>query len=197
MEDRLNDAKTGWQQVRFSDWYSEKNKPMEIATGTALWYRAGKPLVPIRWVLARGPEGELGPMAIACTGLEMGAVQIVEQYLKRWQVEVAFEEARAHLGAGAQRQWPGLSTLRSAPCLMALFSIVTIWANHLEPLQKLTTFQTAWYFKPYPAFSDAVASIRYRTWQFQLSLHSSKNTECDIGPQIFNDHLAFMAARAA
>lgn len=197
LEDRLSDPNTKWQQVRFSTWYDEENKLMKIATGTSLWYRSGEPLVPIRWVLVRDPEGKLDPIVIACTDLEMDAFQIVEQYLKRWQVEVTFEEVRAHLGVETQRQWSDLSILRSTPCLMALFSIITLWADHLETLQKLTTFQTAWYFKPYPTFSDAVASVRYRIWLFQLSSHSSKNTECELNFKLFNDHLAFMAARAA
>ena len=89
---------TKWQKVRFSSWYGEENKLMEIATGTSLWYRAGKPLVPLRWVLVRDPKGKLDPMAIACTDLEMDAIQIIRHYLKRWQVEVTFEEVRAHLG---------------------------------------------------------------------------------------------------
>jgi predicted RNA polymerase sigma factor len=30
-----------------------------VATGTATWYRAGVPPVPIRWLLVRDPKGEL------------------------------------------------------------------------------------------------------------------------------------------
>ena len=194
---RITCKLTKWQKVRFSSWYGEENKLMEIATGTALWYRAGKPLVPLRWVLVRDPEGKIDAMAIACTDLEMDAFQIIVQYLKRWQVEVTFEEVRAHLGVETQRQWSDLSILRTTPCLMALFSIITIWADYLKTVNKLTTFQTAWYFKPYPTFSDAVASVRYRIWQFQLSSLSMKNTECELSFKFFINHLAFMAARAA
>lgn len=194
---RLTCRTTQWQRVSFSTWYDQENKPMEIATGTSLWYRAGKPLVPLRWVLVRDPEEKIDPIAIACTDLELDAIQIIEHYLKRWQVEVTFEQVRAHLGVETQRQWSDLSILRSTPCLMALFSIITLWADHLETLKKLTIFQTAWYSKPYPTFSDAVASVRYRIWQFQLSSHSLKNTKCELSLKLFNDHLAFMAARAA
>ena len=197
LEKRLNDPNTKWQKVRFSNWYDEKNKLMEITSGTSLWYRAGKPLVPIRWVLVRDPKGILDPMVIACTDLKLKPIQIIEHYLKRWQVEVTFQEVRAHLGVETQRQWSDLSILRTTPCLMALFSIITLWADYLESINKLTTFQTAWYFKPYPTFSDALASVRYRIWQFQLSLHSTKNIDCELNFKLFNEHLAFMAARAA
>lgn len=197
LEKRLKDPKTRWKKVRFSSWYSEHNKLMEIATGTALWYRAGKGLVPVRWVLIRDPKGKLDPMAIACTNLQMDAFQIVQQYLQRWQVELTFEEVRAHLGVETQRQWSDLSIARTTPVLMALFSIITLWATHLVDMQKLTVFQTAWYQKPYPTFSDAVASVRYRIWQFQLNLHSVKNPDRDKMNRLIFEHLAFMAARAA
>jgi hypothetical protein len=197
LNERLVDPKTKWKKVRFSKWYGEQNKEMEITSGKAVWYRGGKPIVPIRWVIIRDPSGKLEPMAIQSTDLELEPVQIVRHYIKRWKVEVTFEEVRAHLGVETQRQWSDLSILRSTPTLMALFSIITIWADYLFALQKLTVFQTAWYKKTYPTFSDALASVRYRIWHFQVSLHSIVSTDCkEIHLKII-EHLAFMAARAA
>jgi len=197
LEERLDDPDTEWQRVCFSTWYGEENKIMEITSGTAVWYRGGKPAVPLRWVLIRDPEGELEPMTIQSTDLELGPIEIVRHYLKRWQVEVTFEEVRAQLGVETQRQWSDLSILRSTPTLMALFSIITLWADDLNSMQKLTVFQTAWYQKEYPTFSDAVASIRYRIWRYQLSLHSVKTSDRKEINNLFINHIAFMAARAA
>jgi len=193
----LDNSDTSWQQVRFSKWYGEQNKLMEITSGTALWYRGGKPIVPLKWVLVRDPEAKHDPICIQATNLNLEPFKIVEHYIKRWQVEVTFEEVRAHLGVETQRQWADLSILRTTPVLMALFSIITLWANFLNHKQLLTAFQTAWYYKPYPTFSDAVAAVRYRTWQFQLSLQSFKNQDRKEIEQLFFNHLAFMAARAA
>ena len=92
----------------------------------------------------------------------MKPVEIVRHFVKRWQVEVTFEEVRAHLGVETQRQWSDLAILRSTPTLMALFSVLTLWANELFHMQKLTVFQTTWYKKTYPTFSDAMASVHYR-----------------------------------
>ena len=197
LKERLTDEQTKWQRVRFSKWYGEQNKQMEIASGKAIWYRAGKAQIPIKWVLVRDPKGKHDPVAILCTDLTMARKEIVQHFVKRWQVEVTFEEVRAHLGVETQRQWSDLSIARTTPVLMALFSIITIWANHLYSMQKLTVFQTAWYQKPYPTFSDAVASVRYRIWQFQFNSHSSKKTDCEKIKQLIIKHLAFMAARAA
>ncbi len=194
---RLTSGQTEWTPVRFSSWYGEGNKLMEITSGTAIWYRGGKPAVPVKWVLVRDPEGKLDPMAIQCTDLDMGAVEIVEHYLKRWCVEVTFEEVRAHLGVETQRQWSDKSIARTTPVLMALFSIVALWADHLETLQKLTTFQTAWYKKNCPTFSDAIASVRYRIWQFQINLRSLKNTDREKINLPFLEHLAFTANHLA
>lgn len=196
LQHRLHSPKTKWQRVRFSKWYGEQNKPMEIASGKAIWYRAGKATIPIKWVLVRDPKGKHDPVAILCTDLKMARREIVQDFVKRWQVEVTFEEVRAHLGMETQRQWSDLSIARTTPVLMALFSLVTLWADQLNDMQKLTVFQTAWYQKPYPTFSDAVASVRYRIWQFQLNSHSVKNTDRDKIKHLIIKHLAFMAARA-
>ena len=197
LQQRLDDPNTKWKQVRFSKWYNEENKLMEITSGIAIWYRSGKPIVRLQWVLIRDPKGKSDPIALQCTDLSMDSFQIVKHYLNRWPVEVTFEEVRAHLGVETQRQWSDLAILRTTPVLMALFSIITLWANYLYNKQLLTAFQTAWYYKPYPTFSDAVAAVRYRIWHFQLSLHSSKNKDRKESNFNFIKHLAFMAARAA
>ena len=196
MQQRLNHPDTQWQQVRFSKWYKEKNKIMEITSGKALWYRTGKPPIPLKWVIIRDPNGLLDPVAIQCTDLNLSAIQIVKHYLKRWQVEVTFEELRTHLGVETQRQWADLSIQRTTPTLMALFSLVTLWADQLNSMKKLTVFQTTWYHKGYPTFSDAMASVRYRIWQYQIYLRSAKLTDRNKKRGSLIDHLAFMVARA-
>ena len=197
LQQRLTDENTKWTRVKFSQWYDEKDKIMEIASGTSRWYRAGKPINSIRWVLVRDPEGKADPIPIVCTDLDLNPFEIVRHFVKRWQVEVTFEEVRAHLGVETQRQWSDLAILRSTPILMALFSLITLWANQLVNMQKLTVFQTAWYYKPYPTFSDAVASIRYRIWQYQVFSQSAKIDDCIFNLTKLFNHLAFMAARAA
>src|SRR5215472_18934300 len=59
----LTDRRLSWQRCRISLWYGRTNRLVEIATGTALWYRSGIDPVPIRWLLVRDPTGELDPQA--------------------------------------------------------------------------------------------------------------------------------------
>ena len=82
----------------------------------------------------------------------------------RWQVEVTFQQVRAHLGVETQRQWSDLAIARTTPILFGLFSIVTLLANRLARGGKLPVRQAAWYRKPRATFSDAIALVRERLW---------------------------------
>jgi hypothetical protein len=81
----------------------------------------------------------------------------------RWGLEVTFEEARSHLGLETQRQWSNLAIQRTTPVLLGLFCLVTLLAHHLSDGQ-LSAQTTAWYLKPQPTFSDAIALVRYHLW---------------------------------
>ena len=52
-------------------------------------------------------------------------------------IEVTFHEVRTHLGVETQRQWSDLAILRTTPALLALFSLVTIFAHQLLQGQPL------------------------------------------------------------
>lgn len=193
---RLVDKTTNWIPVHFSKWYNQADKWMEISVGKAIWYRAGKASIPILWILIRDPKGKMEPRAILSTDLNLEAKQVIEMYLHRWQIEVTFEEVRAHLGVESQRQRSHLSILRTTPCLMALFTLVTIWADQLFQLKLLKLHTTAWYKKESFTFADAIASVRARIWSVQLNLHLGFRPKCEKNEYDIYQHLAFMATRA-
>ena len=66
-----------------------------------------------------------------CTDIEADPLQIVQWYMLRWQVEVTFEELRAHLGVETQRQWSDQAIARTTPSLFGLFSVATLAADVL------------------------------------------------------------------
>ena len=197
LKERLSDPNTQWKTVILHPWYSQASKKMEIASGTCIWYRGGQGAVPIRWVLIRDPEGDLDTFALLSTDLELSPIQIVQHYLKRWQIEVTFEEVRLHLGVETQRQWSDLAILRTTPVLMSLFSLITIWANQLNKMGKLITNQTSWHKNENPTFADALASVRTRVWEYQFSSRSSKNNDREEINSLLIKHLTYMATRAA
>lgn len=97
--------KTVWQGVKLEGWYGGRTCELQVASDTAVWYHTGLPVVPIRWVLVKDPTGKLEPQAFLSTDTHATAEQILLWFRQRWQVEVTFEEVRAHLGVETQRQW--------------------------------------------------------------------------------------------
>ena len=67
---RLADPATVWQTSTVS-WYGGVTRSVEMATGTALWYHAGVPPVPLRWVLIRDPEGKFAHAGPCCVPTNM------------------------------------------------------------------------------------------------------------------------------
>jgi hypothetical protein len=174
LSDVLADASTGWQAIVVPGWYGAGERTIEIASATAVWRHGGLPVVPIRWVLVRDPENRFAPQALLCTDLDREPTQIVSWFVRRWNVEVTFQEARAHLGVETQRQWSDKAIARTTPCLLALFSLVTLLASRLPIRERAQVTTTAWYAKPKPTFVDALAAVRYAIWREQASVMSRR-----------------------
>ncbi len=66
---------------------------------------------------------------------------------------------------------------RTTPCLLALFSIVTLLATRLPARQRRQITATAWYVKPQPTFSDALAAVRRAIWREQALATSPRRTQ--------------------
>jgi hypothetical protein len=52
---------TDWERQMIGQvrrWLPGRSLVIQIVSGTALWYHAGQPPLPIRWVLIRDPQGE-------------------------------------------------------------------------------------------------------------------------------------------
>jgi len=164
----LLDPGTVWQPHTVALWYGRTNRLVEIASHTAIWYHPGKPPVPIRWLIVRDPTGELEPQAFLATDLDAQPTDILQWFVSRWQVEVTFQETRAHLGVETQRQWSDLAILRTTPALLGIFSLVTLWAHDIAACSTLTPRGAAWYPKAHPTFSDAIAAVRRKIWAQQI-----------------------------
>ena len=46
-------------------WYNGATRTVELTSQTAVWYRSGKPPVPLRWVLVRDPQAN-SPHRLCC-----------------------------------------------------------------------------------------------------------------------------------
>jgi hypothetical protein len=76
----------------------------------------------------------------------------VEWFIKRWQVEVTFEETRRHLGIETNRQRSAKAIAQTTPPLMGLFSLVAM-------------------------FSDAIGCVRQQIWEWQSFQTSGAEVE--------------------
>jgi hypothetical protein len=172
LEKRLEDGRVKWQEVIIPNWYGKENKKMLITTGKSIWYKSSFPTIELQWVLLKDPEGKIESRAIQCTDLNLCPMEIINFFIRRWTVEVTFQEVRAHLGVETQRQWSDMAIARTTPVLMGLFSLTTLLAHQLNKQNILTVNQSAWYQKEQPTFSDAIASVRYQIWRKQKLLTS-------------------------
>jgi len=161
---RLANGKTRWQTATVPNWYGNTGRRIQFCSGTAIWYHGGLPPASIRWVLIRDPQGRFDPLALLSTDSAAKPLDIVADYVCRWQLEVTFEEARAHLGLETQRQWSDKAIARSTPILLSLFSLVTLLASSLQTQQRIPVLCSSWYQKSLPTFSDALAAVRRHLW---------------------------------
>jgi hypothetical protein len=193
---RLENPQTVWQDAVVR-WYGGVLRSVTYATGTAVWYHTGLPPVPIRWVLLRDPASQFEPQALLSTDPTQEAVPIVEAFVLRWQVEVTFHEARAHLGIETQRQWSDRAIQRTTPALLGLFSLVTLLAHQHLAQRPEPVRQAAWYTKPRPTFVDALALVRRKLWPVEVFTPSPQPIGMIEIPQAllarFVDTLAYAA----
>ena len=193
----LADASTSWRPVVVPGWYGAGERTVEIASATAVWRHGGLPVVPIRWVLVRDPEHRFAPQALLCTDPAQEPAQIVAWFVRRWRVEVTFQEVRHHLGVETQRQWSDKAIARTTPCLLALFSIVTLLAARLPARERQRIAATAWYPKPQPTFSDALAAVRRAVWREQALATSPRRSDRTKRRHVLPLSLADALCRAA
>jgi hypothetical protein len=177
LQARINDATTVWRTVTLEHWYSQGKRSVHVATGTAVWHSSGLPAVPMRWVLVRDPKRQFKPQALLCTDQHMAPAQILGWFVRRWQVEVTFEETRAHLGMETQRQWSSLAIARTTPAILALYSVVTLLAKPLFEQGFVAIRTAAWYDKQAPTFSDTIALVRRYLWHAQSLSMSDKSAD--------------------
>ncbi len=172
LSETLADAATVWQRVTIPGWYGEGERRVELTTGTAVWRHSGVPLVPIRWGAGARSVGPVRAASTLCTTLDYSPEQVLRWFVQRWQLEVTFEETRAHLDVETQRQWSNRAIARATPCLLGLFSLVTLLAARLRASDRRSVAASAWYRKSQPTFSDTLAIVRRHLWQEQGFLMS-------------------------
>lgn len=160
-------------------WYGGLTKNVEFVQLSCLWYLLGREPIPLNVIVLKKAPKNNDVVVLASTNLEHSAEKIIEYFVLRWNIEVTFEETRAHLGIETQRQWSDQAIKRTTPLIMALFSIVTLIGVKLHnSKQYISTEVTSWYNKETErTFSDVLSMVRKNIWLAKLSSNSANNDE--------------------
>lgn len=192
------DPDTGWAPITISGWYGAQQRTVEVVSKTAIWYSTGLPAVPLRWVLIRDPQEEFETQALLCTDLEADPERIISWFVRRWQMESTFAETRQRLGFETQRHWSDKAIGRTAPAMLALFSLVTLFAHQYMAGSADIVRRTAWYDKERPTFSDALALVRKELWSQEATFYRSPREDDTVKvPRGFVERLTDVVCYAA
>ena len=133
-------------------------------------------------MLVKTPGGKNEAETFFSTDITNSPTQIIEWFVLRWNIEVTFEETRAHLGIETQRQWSDQAIARTTPLLMALLSILVLVAVKMHETKNLVVQETtSWYDKKGElTLADILMVIRRSIWvkmYFSISKNHEKNTD--------------------
>ncbi len=192
------DPSTQWRSVVVAEWYGAEERTVEVVSNIALWYSTGLPAVPLRWVLIRDPREEFRTQALLCTDLGAEPERIISWFVRRWQMETTFQEVRQRLGFETQRQWSEKAIGRTAPVLLGLFSLVTLFAHRQMAQEGSRTIRrAAWYDKSRPTFTDALALVRKELWTCTTFRGSLSYLDTVKVPRAFMERLTDAVCYAA
>ena len=156
-------------------WYGGGDRRVEWVSQTGHWYKAGQGMVPIRWVYTHDLQGTHRDDYFYSTDPDLDPTRIITCFTARWPIETTFQEVREHLGFETPRQRVAASVLRTGPCLLGLYSLITlIFVQHARS-HSIRARCTPWYTKTQPTFSDAITTVRRLLWTETIFETSSKH----------------------
>lgn len=184
-----------WESVTLSIY--GKDVAVKLKSMRCLWYTvAGTRLV--KMTVTRDPTGRISDRAYFSTDAEISKGDILVQFARRWEIEVAFRNTKQAMGLeDPQNGWwrrqshsprpkkkPGPNprgrvgekaihhTLTMA---FASYAVTVLWyLRHGKPEDDVARVkkQAPWYrHKEHPSFIDMLAAVRREIWQTRLSQH--------------------------
>jgi len=171
----------------------------------ALWYTvAGTQRLSI--VVTRDPAGRLGDRAFFSTQDESSESDILVQYARRWEIEVAFRNTKQAMGLedpqnGWWRRKAGSPRPKKRPgpnprgqkgetavnhtliLVFTAYALVVLWylehGNSEDDVARVRS-EAPWYrHKHTPSFNDMLAALRRQIWIARLSRHPVLKPVCD------------------
>ena len=104
-------------------------------------------------------------MAVFSTDVERPVATIIAQFVRRWNIEVTFEETRRHLGVETPASMVGPGHCpHHAGFIRPVFPGVSDGAPPGRPGPGPADWVTAWYRKSEATFSDVLAMVSRVLW---------------------------------
>ena len=176
-------------------WYGGGQRQVDTLTGTGHWYKAGRGLVAIRWVLVRDTTGTHRDEYFFTTDVGLSASAVIGAYCGRWNIETTFQEMRSELGLETTRGWREKTVLRAAPCLFGLYTVVALLFHALPESKRSGGVE--WPGKTVTTFSDALAAVRRWLWAESLLPQAGQTMGLEQLPEPVRELLLTTLAPAA
>lgn len=144
-------------------WYGGGRRVVDVVSSTGHWYKAGQGLIEVRWVYVKDVEGTHRDEYFFSTDVTMSEKEIIEHYVRRWNLETTFEEMRAYMGLETTRGWKKKTVERMAPMLFCLYSVV-VCLYTMMPEEYREKGRVEWEGKEHLTYSDAIRSVRMWLW---------------------------------
>lgn len=108
--------------------------------------------------------------AFYSTCTEASAPEILTWYAARWSLEVAFHEAKGHLGFEEPQNWTRRAVERTAPVALLLYSLVVLWFV-CDGHRSYQPPRRPWYeTKRHASFADMLATLKSQSLREQVLL---------------------------
>jgi hypothetical protein len=144
----------------------EKVLRVQVLRGV-LWY-TGCQEERVAVVLLRDPSGAWRDEALLSTDMTLSVEEVVSGYCRRWSIEVAFHDAKQHLGMQDAQVWCEASVTRAHPMGFFCLSLALLWyARHGQALPEVRR-ERPWYKAVGTTFTAMLGKLRLAIWGKRL-----------------------------
>lgn len=169
----LEDGRRKSQRLCFE--FPNQSKTLDVRVMEQVCWPQAAGQEKLKIVLLRDPAGLWRDEALVCTDLDLDIQTIVSGYCQRWSIEIAFHDAKQHLGFHQQRVWSERSVQRAAPMAWLIQSLTFLWYAESGQERKRISRERPWYRSPRGvSFSEMLWTLRADLLEHWLSNSTSE-----------------------
>jgi hypothetical protein len=124
--DRTRSASGSWAWRKREVCVYGKTRTLWAVRYLAVWPRV-LGLRPVRVVVVRDPSGRMDDTYLFTTDLDAASEWVVEQFARRWSIEVLFRSSKQTLDVEAPQHWCRASVEKVAPWVWSMQSVIMVW----------------------------------------------------------------------